>query len=94
MSSRVSAPGAADCSRSARPPIDVPGYEAQRLLGTGDLHYTVEPKIDGLAVSLTYEDGRFVRAVTRGQGDRGRGVAADGLGEHVAGGNLGQLRPD
>lgn len=42
-----------------------------RLLETEDLRYTVEPKIDGLAVSLTYEEGRLVRAVTRGQGDRG-----------------------
>ncbi|MCX6944497.1 MAG: NAD-dependent DNA ligase LigA [Opitutales bacterium] len=48
-----------------------------RLLGTDDLGYTVEPKIDGLAVSLTYEDGRFVRAVTRGQGDRGDDVTAN-----------------
>jgi len=49
----------------------------ERLLGTGDLRYTVEPKIDGLAVSLTYEDGHFVRAVTRGQGDRGDDVTAN-----------------
>ena len=37
-----------------------------RALGTGDLAYTVEPKIDGVAVSLTYENGHFTRAVTRG----------------------------
>ena len=48
-----------------------------RLLGTDELGYTVEPKIDGLAVSLTYEDGRFVRAVTRGKGDRGDDVTAN-----------------
>jgi DNA ligase (NAD+) len=42
-----------------------------KLLGTDDLYYTIEPKIDGLAVTLTYEDGKFVRAVTRGKGDRG-----------------------
>ena len=48
-----------------------------RLLETDDLHYTVEPKIDGLAVSLTYEDGKFVRAVTRGKGDRGDDVTAN-----------------
>ena len=48
-----------------------------RLLGTEDLHYTVEPKIDGLAVSLTYEQGRFVRAVTRGTGDKGDDVTAN-----------------
>ena len=48
-----------------------------RLLGNGDLHYTVEPKIDGVAVSLTYEEGHFVRAVTRGRGDRGDDVTAN-----------------
>lgn len=35
------------------------------------LRFLVEPKIDGVAVSLTYEDGRFVRAVTRGNGVEG-----------------------
>ncbi|WOO41874.1 NAD-dependent DNA ligase LigA [Rubellicoccus peritrichatus] len=35
------------------------------------LPYLVEPKIDGVAVSLTYENGRFVRAVTRGNGTEG-----------------------
>ncbi len=50
-----------------------------KLLGTEDLRYTVEPKIDGLAVSLTYEDGRLVRAVTRGKGDRGDDVTANVL---------------
>ncbi len=50
-----------------------------KLLETDDLRYTVEPKIDGLAVSLTYEDGRLVRAVTRGKGDRGDDVTANAL---------------
>ena len=40
-----------------------------KLLETDDLRYTVEPKIDGLAVSLTYEEGRLVRAVTRADVD-------------------------
>ncbi|MEO6874095.1 MAG: NAD-dependent DNA ligase LigA [Opitutaceae bacterium] len=48
-----------------------------KLLGQDDLGYTVEPKIDGLAVSLTYEDGQFVRAVTRGKGDKGDDVTAN-----------------
>ncbi len=48
-----------------------------KLLGRDDLRYTVEPKIDGLAVSLTYEDGKFVRAVTRGKGDKGDDVTAN-----------------
>lgn len=35
------------------------------------LDYLVEPKIDGVAVSLTYEQGIFVRAVSRGNGSEG-----------------------
>ena len=50
-----------------------------RLLGREDLAYVVEPKIDGLAVSLTYERGRFVRAVTRGNGAEGDDVTANAL---------------
>ncbi len=43
----------------------------RRVLGSDDLVYLVEPKIDGLAISLTFEEGRFVRAVTRGNGEEG-----------------------
>jgi DNA ligase (NAD+) len=48
-----------------------------RLLGREDLAYVVEPKIDGLAVSLTYEKGKFVRAVTRGNGVEGDDVTVN-----------------
>lgn len=54
-----------------------------RLLGRDDLEFTVEPKIDGLAVSLTYEGGRFVRAVTRGNGVEGDDVTANALTLHA-----------
>jgi DNA ligase (NAD+) len=39
--------------------------------------YTVEPKIDGVAVSLTYEHGQLTRAVTRGDGEEGDDVTVN-----------------
>jgi DNA ligase (NAD+) len=48
-----------------------------RLLGRENLSYVVEPKIDGLAVSLTYEQGKLVRAVTRGNGVEGDDVTVN-----------------
>ncbi|RMH51587.1 MAG: NAD-dependent DNA ligase LigA [Zetaproteobacteria bacterium] len=48
------------------------------LLGDGaDCEYVVEPKIDGLAVNLTYIDGRLVCAATRGDGTQGEDVTAN-----------------
>ena len=44
-------------------------------LGTGKAAYTCELKIDGLGVALTYENGAFVRAATRGDGTTGEDVS-------------------
>jgi DNA ligase (NAD+) len=44
------------------------------LLGFSDFEMVCELKIDGLAVALTYENGRFVRGATRGDGVRGEDV--------------------
>lgn len=38
------------------------------------VEYAVEPKFDGLAITLTYEDGRFVQGATRGDGYTGENV--------------------
>ncbi len=48
-----------------------------KAMTTDDLAYTVEPKIDGVAVSLTYENGKLTRAVTRGDGEEGDDVTTN-----------------
>lgn len=46
----------------------------QKLLPGEDIPLAVEPKVDGVAISLVYEDGNLVRAVTRGDGVTGDDV--------------------
>ena len=53
------------------------GDRLYKALGGTGLEFIVEPKVDGVAVSLTFEQGKFVRAVTRGNGARGDDVTAN-----------------
>ncbi|MEN8662883.1 MAG: NAD-dependent DNA ligase LigA [Lentimonas sp.] len=60
-------------------------YNREELINFGErlekrfpeqaLKYLVEPKIDGVAVSLTYEGGKFIRAVSRGNGTEGDDIS-------------------
>jgi DNA ligase (NAD+) len=49
----------------------------RRLAGTDDVAYVCELKIDGLAISLAYENGTFVGGGTRGDGSVGETVSAN-----------------
>ncbi|MFZ0218957.1 MAG: NAD-dependent DNA ligase LigA [Candidatus Aquirickettsiella sp.] len=47
----------------------------QERLGTQqDIEYACEPKVDGIAVSLTYQNGHLIRAATRGDGNTGEDI--------------------
>lgn len=52
------------------------GKRMERYI-SGDVHFVCELKIDGLAMSLRYEEGRLVRAATRGDGVTGEDVTAN-----------------
>ena len=58
---------------------EVRGFDERirKTLNVEAVEYSVEPKFDGLAVSLTYQDGVFFRGATRGDGATGEDVSAN-----------------
>ena len=49
----------------------------RKILDIPDYRYVVDPKIDGVAVTLRYEAGRFIRGATRGDGVTGDDITAN-----------------
>jgi DNA ligase (NAD+) len=49
----------------------------KRLDSDEPVTYVIEPKIDGLAINLTYEDGRLTRGATRGDGVQGEDLTVN-----------------
>lgn len=54
--------------------LDAFGKRTCESLGVDEVEYAVEPKFDGLAITLTYESGHFVQGATRGDGYTGENV--------------------
>ncbi|MCH9621532.1 MAG: DNA ligase [Chlamydiia bacterium] len=54
----------------------------EKLTEHSDLSFNVELKMDGVALSVIYEDGELIRAVTRGNGQRGDDVTQNAYGIH------------
>jgi DNA ligase (NAD+) len=71
-----------DKTSKVTPPEEIHKFDdrIRRYLGPDapdKLPYTAEPKIDGLSLSLRYENGRLVQAATRGDGETGENVTAN-----------------
>ncbi len=64
-----------DFDRRVREGLNLPGGD---LFGGGaEVEYSCEPKLDGLAVSLRYENGQLVRGATRGDGSTGEDISSN-----------------
>tara|TARA_R110002111_G_scaffold9144_6_gene31906 strand:- start:141 stop:2513 length:2373 start_codon:yes stop_codon:yes gene_type:complete len=64
-----------DFDRRVREGLDLPAGD---LFGDGaEVEYCCEPKLDGLAVSLLYENGLLVRGATRGDGSTGEDISSN-----------------
>lgn len=64
-----------DFDRRVREGLDLPAGD---LFGGGaELQYCCEPKLDGLAVSLLYENGQLLRGATRGDGSTGEDISSN-----------------
>jgi DNA ligase (NAD+) len=63
---------------TTREALDKWADDVRKRLGTDEpVAFVLEPKIDGSAVSLLYENGALVRGATRGDGERGEDVTAN-----------------
>jgi DNA ligase (NAD+) len=63
---------------STQDPDEVRRFDERMRKALGDeVEYLLEPKLDGASIELVYEDGVFVRAVTRGNGRVGEDVTAN-----------------
>ncbi|MFC6873965.1 NAD-dependent DNA ligase LigA [Halobellus marinus] len=55
---------------------DLREFDRRVREAVGDVDYACEPKFDGLSIEVVYEDGEYVRAATRGDGEYGDDVTA------------------
>ncbi len=57
--------------------VDAFDARVRKLLAAESVAYAVEPKVDGVAVHLRYEEGRFALGLTRGDGEKGDDITTN-----------------